>query len=138
MDKKQERLKKRQEAFSERLPGLSKLDPKVEVKLGGKTWTLHFTNYAIKRVFEDTKHNLMTGLKEEHLSNPVIFGAVLFRGMEQEHPELTQEVVDRMFSLRHYAYVREKVVEALELFYPDLSDLPVESEGEEQSTEHPT
>lgn len=119
----------------------SKLDPEVPLSLGGRSWILVYNNWALKGIFADTGINILgVPLTSKEFSDPVLAGAVLYWGLRTRHPEVTQEEVDKLFTTRHYLYVQSQVFQALQLFYPDIEDMPkVTGEGvvEEDPTKPP-
>ena len=124
----------------ERMQDTFQLDPVTTIMLKGKPYTLELTNWAVKGIYKDTGHNIMAlGFNPEQMQSPEMMGALLFWALAGNHPELTQDDVDKMFSYRHYGYVLGRLKIALELFLPDMSDIQVEAaravptEGEDPS-----
>ncbi len=116
------------------------LDPQVPIELKGKPYILELTNFAVKGILKDTGHNILSvGFGVEQMQDPEMMGALLRWALELNHPDLTQDDVDRMFSYRHYGYILEKLKAALDLFLPDMSDVQIEGarpnvqEGEDPS-----
>jgi len=100
-----------------------KLDPIVTIMLKGKEYQLEFNNYAVKGILKDTGYNLMS--KEPRLAymhSPEIFGAFLYYGLKTHHPEMTQEEADKLYSLKHYLYVLDRITKAVTLFMPELTE----------------
>lgn len=119
-----------------------KLDPDVIITLKGKKYTLEMNNYAVKEVLRDTGVNLMRdGLSRDSMVDPHIVGSILFRSMQLHHPDLTQDDVDKLYTLRHYSYVLDTLRQVVDLFMPDMSDIivaDVAREGTDGKIEDPT
>ena len=122
-----------------RLEETFKLDPIVPIKLKGNNYTLEFNNFAVKEVMKQTGFNIMAksfGMSE--MENPEILGSLLFQGLLTNHPDLTQDSVDKLFTYRHYPYILERLRMALTLFMPDISDLQPREEGVTETELDPT
>lgn len=119
----------RVDAYEERVLETFQLDPRVALTLKGKALTLEFNNRAIKGVLKDCGFNaLKSSLTVEAMEDPNTLGSLLFRGLQTHHPEMTQDDVDLLFTSRHYPYILNRIRAAMEMFLPDLSDLPVTEE----------
>lgn len=111
----------------ERVQQTFKLDPTVMITLKGKEYTLELNNYGVKQVLKDTGFNIMKdGFGQEQMQDPEVMGSLLFRALETNHPDLTQDLVDRLYSYRLYPYILEKMRTVLDLFMPDMSDVLAE------------
>jgi hypothetical protein len=124
----------------ERVQNTFQLDAATTITLRGKVYTLELTNYAVKGIYKDTGHNLMAlGFSVQQMTDPEMMGSLLFWALQQNHPELTQDEVDKLFTYRHYGYILDRLKDALDLFLPDMSDVQVEEarkqpeEGEDPS-----
>ena len=105
------------------------LDPLVPITLKGKNYTLEFNNRAVKLILKDTGLNLMSaGFGMDAMQDPETMGAILFRGLQTHHPDLTQDDVDVLYSYRHFPYVIQCLRQGLELFLPDMSDVEAEED----------
>ena len=115
------------------------LDPLVPIKLKGKDYTLEFNNWAVKKVLKETGFNVMsTGFGMEQMQDPVVMGNLLFNGLLTNHPDLTQDDVDRMYSFRHYPYILECLRIGLDLFTPDMSDVETADNPIPEITQDPS
>jgi hypothetical protein len=101
-----------------------KLDPLVKITLPGikKEMTLEFDNAAMKGIFLESGINLLDGSWGKELTHPVNLGLMLYWGLKR-HQTISQEDVDKAYGARHIAYIQTKLGEALQPFYPDISDL---------------
>lgn len=138
-----EREKKDAERFAlmrQRVQETGKLDPNVQIQLDGKGYTLYFTNKSVKDILSDTGLNLLKEMiTSADMGDPLVLGSLVFRGLQKKHPELTQEAVDEMLTVRHTLYVQAQVVLALSLFYPDVADIPLlDDTRPEAGSEDPT
>jgi hypothetical protein len=114
-----------------RIGELYKSDPDVTIRFMDKDRILRFTNRAVLDVLKDTGHNMLEGGKISDLTDPDLLGSLLHRGMQHHWPDVTRESVDEHFAARHLVYYQTKLMEALQLFMPDVSDLPeVDNRGE--------
>ena len=105
------------------------LDPLVKVMLKGKEYTLEFNNRAVKFIMKDTSLNLMSaGFGMDAMQDPEIMGALLFRGLQTHHPDLTQDEIDLLYSYRHFPYILQCLRQGLDLFLPDMSDVEAEED----------
>lgn len=126
----------RQEIRKKRVEETFQLDPVVSIKLKQKDYTLEANNYAIKGILKDTAVNLMdTGFRKEQMNDPLLMGSMLFWLLRTNHPEMTQEESDKMYSFRHYAYVLQRLNIALDLFLPDMSDIDAQMARERMEAE---
>jgi hypothetical protein len=134
MDKEQ-----RAEIIQQRTRDTMKLDPKVDLQLGDSTRVLLFNNRAIKGILEDTGINLLRdGLTIDHLSDPNILTKILKRGLQAHWPEVSEEGLDDLVSMRHFLYYQTQIFTALSLFYPDIKDLPKLPDAEPEPAGDPT
>jgi hypothetical protein len=116
-----------QKVRSERIQGLFQLDPEVKISFAGKHYTLLLNNWAVKGILKDTGHNLMSlGFTVEVMTDPNTLGSFLFWALQTKHPELDQEATDKLFTYRHYAYVIDRLKQAIAMFLPDMSDFQVD------------
>ncbi len=124
----------------ERVQATFKLDPTVIITLKGVDYTLEFDNAAVKGVLKDTGYNMMsTAFSVDQMQDPDVMGAMLFRGLQHNHSDMTQEKADSLFSVRLYPYVLEKLRQSLALFLPDMTDVDVEKPKEAaKESEDPT
>ena len=121
------------EALESRIPDTFKLDPKVTITLKGNPYTLEFNNASAKGVLLDSGFNLLNDrLTQDHIGNPNIMGSLLFRGLQTNHPDLTIEETDKLFTVKHYPYINRKIMEALVAFMPDMSDMEVDEVEEKK------
>jgi hypothetical protein len=119
--------------FTKRIPTTLKLDPVVEIELRGNTYKLELDNTAVKMILKDTSINLLgDGIRSSKLQDPVIFGSILHRSLARHHPELTIEQSDGLMEFRKFIYIRDKLLTCLELFVPDMSDLPAPPNDKEK------
>jgi len=123
----------RRKIRKERVLELFKLDPLVPITLKGKEYILEFNNYAVKGVFKDTGLNIMkAGFGQEQMQDPEVMGAMLYWALKTNCTDFTQDDVDKMYSLRHYSYILERLREAIDLFLPDMSDIDAQIEQEKR------
>lgn len=114
----------------ERVQATFKLDPQVAITLKGKDYILEFNNYAVKGIFKETDFNLMgSAFTLAQMQNPRVMGVMLYYGLKTNHPDITEDEVDKLFTYRHYPYVLSKLRQAIGLFMPDLTDLVSKPEG---------
>lgn len=122
--------------FKERVQETSKLQPQVSIQLKGNSYVLEYNNSGIIQVLKDKGLNLLTQpITKDMMYDPVFLGYILYIGLGQHHPDLTEGAANELFTLRHYAYISNRIKEALDAFMPDLSDLEVsdlKEEGEEE------
>jgi hypothetical protein len=125
---------------SERIQATFQLDPAVKITLRGKEYTLELTNYAVKGLYKDTGHNLLSlGFTLEAMQSAELLGALLYWSLNYNHPDLTQDDVDKLFSYRLYGYILDRLKVVVDLFLPDMSDVQIEGARPEASKdEDPT
>lgn len=117
--------------FKSRVLETFQLDPVVTITLKGHDYTLEFNNWAVKEILRESGVNMIaTGFTSEHMQSPEIMSVVLYYGLKTHHSELTQDGVDRMFTLRHYPYIHDRLSDAVDLFLPDMSDMEIEKRAE--------
>lgn len=108
----------------ERVLDTFKLDPQVKITLKGNEYTLEVNNWAVKQIYKETKFNLLSsGFKLAQMEDPELMGVMLFYSLVTNHPELTQESTDKMFTYRHYPYILDRMKEAISLFMPELPEI---------------
>lgn len=123
----------REAVYRQRMAETIKLDPKVPFQLNGTEHILVFNNRAVKQILAETGINLLTTpLVTEQLAKPEIFGAIVYWGLKTNSPNLTPEDVDLYLTTRHLLYYQTQIAKGLELFYPDISDLPIAQTDEER------
>ncbi len=116
-----------------------KLDPTVIITLKKVDYTLEFDNAAIKGILKDTGYNLMsTAFSQDQMQDPIVMGSMLYWGLKANHPDMTQERADSLFSARLYPYILEKLRQALSMFLPDMSDVQIQKPGDVKPSEDPT
>ena len=110
-----------------------KLDPQVKVMLKGKEYVIEFNNYAVKEIFRSEKQiNIMKdGVTMETLQDPEALSLLLYWGLKEHHPDLTQDELDRLFTYKHYGYIVNKLTSALDMFTPDMSDVNEQDEDQQ-------
>lgn len=119
-------------AHQERVGGTFALDPHVFISLKGINYILEFNNRSAKDVFKDTEFNILnTPLALKETQDATLMGCLLFRGLQTNHPELTQDAVDTLFTLRHFPYILSRLRMALDMFLPDLSDVIPQEERDD-------
>lgn len=129
----------KREIYKQRVRETFKLDPTVTVTLKGQDYKLEFNNYAAKHILLDVSHNLINQpLTLALLSDPVFLGAIFWRGLETNHPELGQEGADKLLTAQHFLYIVDKIKTAVTAFMPDMSDVEVtEPDGTDAPTDPP-
>lgn len=129
-----EEREKYQSIISERLPQILKLDPTIAIVLRDKAYTMELDNKAAKDIFKDTGVNLLgDGLAIKDL-NPNLVGSIMFRSLQRHHKDVTQEFVDSVIEFKKYLYIRDKILQAIEMFFPDVSDI---TPKQEEKSENP-
>lgn len=132
-------LTEREQIYRQRMLDTVKLDPTVPFFLGGKEYKFVLNNRAAKEVLTATGINLlMSAMTSEDLGKPDVLAVVVLAGLKTNHPELTLEQVDEWITLRHLLYYQTQIAKGLELFYPDLADLPVASEQKAEDETDPS
>lgn len=131
-----EERKKYQDAFTERLPSILKLDPIVTIILGDKEYKLELDNRAAKDIYKDTGFNMLGSSIRSDILNPILVGSILHRALQRHHKAMTAEKVDTLIEFRKYLYIRDKILSCLELFCPDMADM-LPKEQEETTEEDP-
>lgn len=112
--------------YSDGVAETTKLDPAVSITLKGTLYKLEFTNRSVKNVFDDTGYNILQEkFDRSRMEDPKLMGSLVFRGLQKNHPDLDQDQADDLFTLRHYPYILDRLITALDMFMPD-------SEGEEK------
>lgn len=130
--------KTRADIYLERVGQTFQLDPQVRITLKGVTYTLEFNNRAMKEVLKDCGFNaLKDSLSAEAMESPEILGSLLYRGLKTHHPDVTADQVDMLFTSRHYPYIISRLRAAMEMFLPDMSDVPRADEQEGASDPNP-
>lgn len=125
-------LEKKRREYSAKVVDITKLDPVVSIVLKGEEYLLEFDNRAVKYVLDDTGYNLLKDtFSKEVMVDPKIMGSLLFRGLQHNHPELTADSVDSMFTMRHYPYILDRLIEAIDMFMPEGDDA---NSGEQDPT----
>lgn len=125
----------------ERVQATFSLDPTVNITLKSQKYTLEFNNRAVKDVFKDTGVNLISvmGLGLSEMESPDVMGSLLFRGLQKNHTDLTQESVDELFTFQHYPYILHNLRKALKVFAPEIEDLlPYLREATDEPVVDPT
>jgi hypothetical protein len=108
----------------ERVQETFQLDPLVIITLKGHDYTLEFNNFTVKCIYKELGINLLSeGIPMEAMQDPDKLGKLLLLGLQEHHPDLTQDAVDRLYTYRHYMYVLDRLQAALNLFMPDMSDV---------------
>lgn len=128
----QKARRERVKAFQERVkkPEIFQLDPVVTVTLKGKEFKLEYDLKAAKDVLQECGFNMLsTGILDAY-DSPDILGSLLHRGLQRHQENLSRDDADRLFSMRQHPYITQMIEEALTLFNPDLSDVPI-PEGDE-------
>jgi hypothetical protein len=127
-------VKEASDLRKERMLETFQLDPQTTIELKGKTYTMELNNFAVKSILKDTGHNLLSvGFGITEMQDPELMGALLRWALNEHHPELTQDDVDRLFTYRHYGYILERLKVALDLFLPDMSDIEIEKVRQDTS-----
>lgn len=107
-----------------RLEETSKSDPKVLIHLGGKDYFLEYTNRAVKDVMVHLGVNLLKDpFKLEDMQDPERFAKILFLGLRANHPDLTEDSMDDLITVRMWPYMMGCINTATQLFMADLSDI---------------
>lgn len=121
------------EIMTQRVEETWKLDPEVVIHLKGKEYTLEFTNFAVKEIAKHLQIDLLkSGIPQGSLQDSEILTGLIYYGLQEHHPEITKDQIDRMLSLRHYGYILNRLTEALSLFSPDMSDISIQEEGDQK------
>lgn len=125
--------------YVDRSQPLFDLEPSVTLKLKNQHFMLEYNNWAVKEVLKATKVNLIeAGFTMGDWVDPEKMGILLYCGLVTNHPELTQEAVDKLLTYRHYPLVLQQIGEALRLFMPDMADVELdESKDEVSDTKDP-
>lgn len=125
-------MKSEKDLYRERVNEALSVDPGVTVTLGNKEYTLEFNNRAIKDLLKATGLNILQqGIGKDRLGDPEFLTTFLLIGLKLHHPDCTEEEVDRVFNIRHYAYVVDKLLQAIDMFSPDMSDIQPSGKVEE-------
>lgn len=131
--------KEREAVYRQRMVETIKLDPKVPFVLGEKEHILVFNNRAIKEILAATGINLLTtALTTEEMMKPDTLAIIVLAGLKTHSPDLTIEDIDLKMTARHTLYYQTQIAKGMELFYPDLSDLPVASEEKAEDAPDPS
>lgn len=131
--------KEREAVMRQRMQDTIKLDPKVPFRLGDHESPMVFNNRAVKEILKETGLNLLTSaLTTEELLKPDVLGWIVFWGLKQCRPDVTMELVDEHLTARHTLYFQSQIITALQLFYPDVEDLPKLSEPKAEDILDPT
>jgi hypothetical protein len=118
----------------DRIKDTFQLDPVTPITLKGQQYKIEFNNWTVKEILKDLGVNLLSEpVGFDILKDPEKLGRLLFWALSTNHPELKQEDVDKMFTLKHLLYVRNCIGEAMELYLPDMDDIAVEPEEGEAS-----
>lgn len=126
----QERQKQRM--VTERVKALCKIDPYVIITLRDKQFKLEFNLKAMKAILAELDVNLLAGGKIERalLDDPNVISKLVHIGLRQHHPELTEDAVDELVSIKHYYYILEALTEALTAAFPDMTGVPKDGDPE--------
>jgi len=115
-----------------------KLDPQVPLILGGVEHKMIFNNRAVKEILMATGINLLTtALTSEKMMEPEMMGLLIYWGLKTNSPDITPEEVDLKLTSRHLLYYQTQIAKGLELFYPDIEDLPAGQPAEEEKDADP-
>lgn len=129
---------KKTQLFISRLPEVMALDPKVPFRFMNQDLQLEMNNVALMGIYKDTGINILgDGFKAIQLDNPEVVGVVLFRALNQNHPDITQEQVNKAINARQYFYIRERIMESLSLFMPKEEETPEKKQGDETKDNPP-
>jgi len=110
--------------FNQRIANIAKTDPWVEITLGGKTFKLEYSFGAVRRVLQATGLNINAGeVQMDHLSDTDFMCTMLTAGLQTHNPELTEEIVADMMSMKHRLYYSERISTAIRATEPELVDL---------------
>lgn len=133
-------LKEREAIYRQRMMDTIKLDPKVPFVLGETEHTMVFNNRAVREIVTATGINLLTtAISSEEMLKPEILALLVYWGLKTHSPDLTIEEVDIKLTTRHTLYYQSQIAKGLELFYPDLDDLPKPNEKKaEDGAEDPS
>ena len=109
------------------------LDATVIFTMKGKDYKMEFNNWVAKEFLKDTGIDLVkTGFSREHMVDMGMLTKYVYWLLKSQQPEITEEQVDQMMTLRHQAYIIERVTTALSPFYPDVED--IEKQVKEERT----
>jgi hypothetical protein len=110
--------------LSKRLEDLSRLEPYVRIKLGDRELLLEYTNRSIRNIQKEMGLNLlMDSVGKEQLSNSDTLNTFLLIGLSKHQPDITPDELDDLISFKHIPYIMNRIMEALSLYFPDMSDL---------------
>lgn len=133
-----EEAKAIRERIRKGLSEVDRLDPRVDIQLSGKTFTLEFDNTALLGVLKACGVNLLdsTANSRALIENPETLPALIFWGIQKHHKgEITQEELNGLIQLRKMLYIADRVGTALDVFYPETKDTDraeaVEVEGKQ-------
>lgn len=111
------------EIYNERVRATFSSDPLVPIELKGNTYSLEFNNKTVKELYKTTGVNLLeSSFTKEQMQNPGILGIILYWALNTNHPDLTPDDVDKLFTLRHLPGILNRIRLAVDLFMPDMSD----------------
>ncbi len=131
------KLEERQAIYRSRLEQADRAEPVVEVLLQHKAYKLEFNNRAAKDIFNETGVLILTG-QFDKLDDPNVLSVVLQRGLQKHHGALDIDWVDDVINAKNRLYIVARLIDALVLFQPDLSDLPQMEIKEAEVAEDPS
>lgn len=105
------------------------LDPRIIMELhGSKPYLLEFTNKQVKRVHKELGVNLLvSAITQDQLRDPEFISKFLLIALEQNQPDVTEDEVDRILTIKQIPYIFNCLIDALDLFYPEIPILPISS-----------
>ena len=93
--------------------------------------SLEFTNTQIRGLMKETGYNMIEAAPSVELLRDMNFlEALLFWGLTKHHPMLTRESVPDLISINRFGYIVSRLRKAIDVFYPDLSDIPDDPAGQ--------
>lgn len=99
------------------------VDQVVVIRMRGQYYNIELDNKGVKDFFKATKINLLDGFQGEKLSDPETLSLFLHILLQHEYPEMTIDQVDSLIEFRRYPYIRAKIMECLQVFWPDMSGI---------------
>lgn len=103
----------------EAAPALDQTNPEVEVRIGEKTCTLHYTLRALRDLRADTGKNLLgVGLSPQDAGDPEFLAKLIFYGLKKHTPDITEDDILDSIDSKSLLYVLGQVMKALNVAMP--------------------
>lgn len=116
--------------YRERVQATMSLDPKVSLVLKGQEYFLEFNNKAVIDLLRATGFNLLSdALTQDKVKDPSFLCDLIRYGLMANHPDVTTEEVNRIFTLKHFPYVMNQIREAIRGYLPDMTDIDIDEES---------